>query len=153
MYLLDGPPFTRKEDENVVVDGYGNEVRLFPGTEEVLAEIVQSEQYAAGAIQIGYASRTNYPEWALECLSKLSCPGAPERSLLEIASFKEIYPGDKKTHFRRFHEKSKVDLEHMIFFDNERRNCTSVSQLGVQCVYTPDGMTYAAWVRGLERFN
>lgn len=40
----------------------------------------------------------------------------------------------------------------MLFFDNEMGNIRSVSKLGVQCVYCPDGMTQAIWDEGLNKF-
>lgn len=39
-----------------------------------------------------------------------------------------------------------------VFFDNERWNCKEVSQLGVVCVYTPDGMTHELWEHGLQQY-
>lgn len=40
----------------------------------------------------------------------------------------------------------------MLFFDNERRNCDEVGKLGVQCVYTPGGMTERHWTEGLAEY-
>ena len=67
--------------------------------------------------------------------------------------FSQIYPGDKQEHFANFKEDSGVEYQDMIFFDNEMRNCTSVSKLGVTCVYTPHGMTREAWEEGLLKFR
>ena len=43
-------------------------------------------------------------------------------------------------------------LEDMIFFDNERGNCTDVAPLGVTCVYCPAGVTDQIWRLALEGF-
>ncbi len=39
-----------------------------------------------------------------------------------------------------------------VFFDNERWNCREVAELGVVCVYTPDGMTEEIWQEGLQQY-
>jgi hypothetical protein len=41
----------------------------------------------------------------------------------------------------------------MLFFDNESGNIRSVSELGVKCVYCPDGVTAEAWQQGLDLFK
>lgn len=64
----------------------------------------------------------------------------------------EVYPGGKKAHFRRIHEASGVAYEDMLFFDNESWNVREVGALGVVSVYTPKGMTGAAWREGLAKF-
>ena len=45
------------------------------------------------------------------------------------------------------------DYDTMLFFDNERYNIDSVSQLGVKCVYCPDGLTEEAWREGMGLFQ
>jgi len=40
-----------------------------------------------------------------------------------------------------------------LFFDNERWNITECSRLGIKCVYTPRGLTSAAWQEGLAMFT
>ena len=70
----------------------------------------------------------------------------------EIGAFKEVYPGDKTTHFRNFKKDSGVEFHDMIFFDNEWRNCRDVARMGVVCVHTPDGMTTDKWEEGLRAF-
>lgn len=64
----------------------------------------------------------------------------------------EIYPGSKKTHFKAIQQKTGIKYKQMLFFDNEQWNCTECAQLGITCVYTPRGMTAAAWEEGLRKF-
>eukprot|EP00878_Enallax_costatus_P022505 GHUV01023877.1.p1 GENE.GHUV01023877.1~~GHUV01023877.1.p1 ORF type:complete len:131 (+),score=35.67 GHUV01023877.1:562-954(+) len=95
-----------------------------------------------------------YPEWAIPCLQQFPIPGHPRGlTLFDVSLHNEIYPGSKLTHFKQIHERSGIDYEDMLFFDNERWNCTEVSKLGVKCVHTPRGMTAAAWQEGLSLFS
>lgn len=71
----------------------------------------------------------------------------------DVATQQEIYPGGKKTHFRRIHERTGIPYEDMVFFDNEGWNVTDVAQLGVCSVYTPQGMNQAVWQQGLAAFQ
>jgi magnesium-dependent phosphatase 1 len=146
MWLISGPPFRKDPHTGAVYDRSNQQVQLFPGAKRVLSEIVQKYR---GIIKVGYASRTDYPKWAFQCLQLIEVDGV---SLHELAEYMEIYPGDKKQHFRNIQRVSKIPFEHMIFYDNENRNTISVAQLGVCCYYTPDGMTYKHWQKSLTAF-
>lgn len=65
----------------------------------------------------------------------------------------EIAYSNKKDHFRRLHKKTGIPYEEMVFFDNEQYNITSVQQLGVKCVYTPDGMMHEHWEEAKRKFG
>ena len=56
-------------------------------------------------------------------------------------------------HFKDLKERTGVDFEDMVFFDNERGNIQSVSKLGVVSVYCPEGMTAEVWQRGLDAYR
>ena len=145
MYMLDGPPF-RKDESGKVFDSRGTEIKLIPGARQVLEEL--HRQYPH--IQIAWASRTEYPEWAFKCLELFTINGV---SLRELGTYEAIYPGDKKTHFRAFQKQSGFAFEEMAFFDNEKRNCTSVSTLKVACYYTPRGMESSYWLQCKAAFG
>jgi magnesium-dependent phosphatase 1 len=124
-------------------------MRIFEGALTALRELTQEARFEG--VKVGYASRTYHGEWAAECLRLLEVPGCG--TLEEVVHYKEIYPGDKQAHFSSFREEAGIACEEMLFFDNERHNCVSVSRLGVTCVHTPDGMTTAAWRQGLREFH
>ena len=69
------------------------------------------------------------------------------------ANHVEIEETDKKYHFRNLKKKTNLDYEEMVFFDNEWRNIKSVRELGVKCIYTPDGMEKHHWHEALELFG
>ncbi|GAB4820299.1 hypothetical protein N2152v2_007345 [Parachlorella kessleri] len=150
MYLLqEGPPFWADKKAGVVYSGRAREeVRLMGDSREILNTLATDERWAG--TQIAYVSRTEYPEWADQCLQlfELECG----TNLHTLGVHHEIYPGSKRTHFREIHARSGIDYHDCLFFDNERWNCTDVAPMGVCCVYCPDGLTMAAWEMGLRLF-
>lgn len=69
------------------------------------------------------------------------------KSLIEIAF------DNKQYHFKQLQRKTGIPFEEMVFFDNEYGNISSVSKLGVHCVYTPDGMQHKHWEQVKEAFG
>ncbi len=130
-------------------DRRGEEVRLYPAAKDALRDLHLSDEWTG--VEIAVASRTDYPEWADECMHLLEV--SPGVSMHKAIAHKEIYPGSKIAHFKSLQEKTGIDFVDMIFFDNEKRNCEDVSRLGVTCVYTPGGMTTAFWEQGLKQFH
>lgn len=101
--------------------------------------------------RVGYASRTEYPKWAHECLKRIEVGDNIHMDEV-LKPLREIYPGKKTSHFEQFHKDTGIAFNEMVFFDNEQRNCIDVARLGVTCVYTPNGMTAAKWKEGLAAF-
>mmetsp|Transcript_4664 Transcript_4664/g.15450 ORF Transcript_4664/g.15450 Transcript_4664/m.15450 type:complete len:155 (-) Transcript_4664:543-1007(-) len=145
MYMIDGPPFT-KDGQGRVFDRRKTEVVPYKPGLEALHEMHTAPEWKG--VKVGYASRTEYPEWAMACLGLIEVGSGV--SMKDAGHYFEIYPGNKKAHFKRFHEESGIPYSDMLFFDNERRNCTDVGHLGVTCIYTPDGMTERFWKEGLK---
>jgi len=58
----------------------------------------------------------------------------------------------KRAHFKSLRIKTGVRFEDMLFFDDAKENIDAVSELGVVCQHTPDGLTAEAWRRGLEGY-
>lgn len=65
----------------------------------------------------------------------------------------EIAFENKRSHFRRLHKATGIPYEQMVFFDNESGNIRSVGELGVKCIYTPNGMEIKHWQEAKSAFN
>ena len=158
MYQLwgGGAPFKPTDDPDVLIDTAGATVTLCGNTREIIREIRTHERFREIDAKVAYVSCTDEPSWADECLRKFLLGGdggaATTTTLKECGDYEEIYKSNKKVHFTRLQEKTGVAFKDMIFFDNEKHNCTSVSQLGVVCVHCKNGLSPSVWQRGLEKF-
>lgn len=98
------------------------------------------------------ASTTDEPNWAKECLEKfVTSPG--KEPLISCVHAPHIYKANKQTHFRNMKKDyPHIEFSEMIFFDNEMGNINSVSRLGVNCVYCPEGLTEDIWLEALSNY-
>lgn len=131
------PPFTLKGNGKVY-DFRGSEVKHYSEVPDVLKQL-QNDGY-----KLGIASRTGATEDGKKLVELFGWE--------EYFQFSEIYPGGKTEHFSRFHEKSKIPYEDMLFFDDENRNIVDVSKLGVTCILVNDGVTKKVVQEGLQAF-
>mmetsp|Transcript_24030 Transcript_24030/g.35606 ORF Transcript_24030/g.35606 Transcript_24030/m.35606 type:complete len:196 (-) Transcript_24030:255-842(-) len=156
MYQLHGPPkkITCPETSKpIVVDSSRSpqEITIFDGACHALCHIDQLNEAYGMDIEVAVASRTDEPSWAHSCMDWLRLRNG--KSLKESIHYVEIDFGDKQLHFRNLKKQTGLSYKDMVFFDNEMRNIQSVSQLGVKCVYTPDGMMKEHWFEALEMFG
>ena len=95
-------------------------------------------------------SRTYHADWAASCMRACEVDGV---ALAHIFDHEEIYPDDKKVHFRSIKKAfPSVAFSEMLFFDNEGRNTRSVAQLGVLSVLEPYGLTAEGFERALIQY-
>ena len=64
----------------------------------------------------------------------------------------QIFPGDKKTHMTKLRDKTGIDFNEMLFFDDEVRN-KNVESLGVTFWLVRDGVTWAELERGIKEWR
>lgn len=151
MYEIDGPPKRKtKGGTTTVTDRQNTEITIFDGANYALTHINDLRENKKIDIEAAVASRTDEPEWAQKCMDWLIVDDG--KSLTSCFAFVELGFSDKKEHFKRLKKKTGIAYSSMVFFDNEMRNIVSVQELGVKCIYTPDGMTREAWHEALEAF-
>eukprot|EP01012_Entosiphon_sulcatum_P005465 TRINITY_DN12427_c0_g1_i1.p1 TRINITY_DN12427_c0_g1~~TRINITY_DN12427_c0_g1_i1.p1 ORF type:complete len:187 (+),score=22.26 TRINITY_DN12427_c0_g1_i1:71-562(+) len=144
-----GSPF-RKGRNNTLLDRKGQTVRLLGITQQVIHDIKTEQNWVENGTHLAYCSTTDEPEWARECLQLFEA--GPGLSLWKAVDHPEIYKGSKANHFRAIRERTKIPFEDMLFLDNEMGNIRTVQQLGVVCIYCPDGLTSAVWKQALSEF-
>jgi len=131
------PPFRLQSGQ--VLDAQGRSVQLYSDVRDVLAHCDQQNW------KMALASRTEQPTWAKELTE-----------LLEIANlftYSEIYPSSKLAHFSAIRKSSNVEFHQMLFFDDEIRNITEVSTLGVCCMHVTQGLSHGTFKEALQQFQ
>jgi len=116
-------------------------------------------------IALALASRTHAPDLANKALKLLHIrsPAAEDSSDVEPSTmapirawdffkYKEIFPGDKKTHMRNIQKDSGVGFESMLFFDDESRN-RNVESLGVTFWLVEDGISIREIDNGVREWR
>jgi magnesium-dependent phosphatase 1 len=131
------PPFCRASSGKIL-DARKHEVKCYPEVPQILSEL-----HSCG-VQMAVASRTACDTEAIDLLRLFEWD--------KYFAYREIYPGDKTSHFKKFHKNSSIPLSRMLFFDDEDRNIYDVSRLGVTCVLVEDGMTKEVLEKGLSLF-
>ena len=118
------PPF--KVSSKGVSDARGKIVNLYPDAIEIF-QVIEDK-----SIPMAIASRTEEPEWARRLLKLLG--------IRDKFKYEEIFPGSKVTHFNNLNEKSGIDFDKILFYDDEPRNIDEVSGLGVNCYLVRNGI-------------
>lgn len=152
MYQLwgGGAPFRVAPNKRALLDSKGTVVHLLGVTAEMLHDIKSVSEL--NAPKVAWVSCTDEPAWANECLS-LFVTQPSNIPLDRIADASEIFDGNKQLHFKGLKDTfPDIDFSEMLFFDNQMNNISSVSKLGVKCVYCPNGMTLDIWKKGLSLF-
>lgn len=130
------PPFRHRDGR--VEDRDGRHVRLYDDVPRILDEC------DAGPAAMALASRTGEPGWARRLTELLD--------IRHRFAHEEIYPSSKVRHFAALRDATGCEYDQMLFFDDEDRNVHEVGRLGVTCVLVEQGMSYAVFQEGLERF-
>jgi len=119
------PPYVRQN--GAILDSQNSRIFLYNDSRKILSELHGKN------VSLAVASRTHEPAIAREFMR-----------LFEIEHFftwQQIFPGSKTEHFLRLHLQTKIPYDQIIFFDDEHRNVSEVSRLGVKCVWVENGIT------------
>lgn len=118
------PPYVVNKGN--IVDSSGRKMELYPDSIKIL-ELLNE----LGCI-VAIASRTEEPSWARQLIK-----------LFEIEHFfhhMEIYPTSKLRHLSKIKEASGIDVEEMVFFDDEHRNIVDARSMGIEAVLVHNGI-------------
>ena len=149
-----GAPFAVKDGGKHLTDRRGEKVHLLGDSRALLEKLVADPAVTNGHATLGLASTCDEPEWARECLNKFTLRQGKETVTMgSVFHHHEIYKANKREHFKRIQKATGAAFDDMIFFDNQTNNCHDVGQLGVHCVYTPEGQTMAHWDRGVAEWR
>ena len=159
-----GGPFTYSPDyanDGTLLTTGGEPVRLLGQVRDVMRELYCDKATWEQTL-VGISSRTDQPDWARELLQKftITINKADEgNASAETFAMKDVLQGpieirqdSKVQHFKRIAAQTGLDMEDMLFFDNERGNCDEIAELGVVVVYSPDGVTSQLWEIALKAF-
>uniref|UniRef100_A0A1B6DN34 Magnesium-dependent phosphatase 1 n=1 Tax=Clastoptera arizonana TaxID=38151 RepID=A0A1B6DN34_9HEMI len=130
-------PVSKKYDGKVY-DRRGHNIKLYPEVLEVL------ELLSSSGMNLGIASRTGEISGANDLLRLFD--------IKKYFKYREIYPGNKTSHFSRFQSLSNIKYEDMLFFDDEMRNIHDISRLGVTCILVENGTSMSVLKEGLTNF-
>lgn len=134
---------------------FGESFTFYPHVPQILAML----KSLPTPILVASASRTHAPDLARTLLTQLtiatdaaSASAASSKKAADFFDYHQIFPGDKKTHFQRLNEKTGIEYEEMLFFDDESRN-KNVEQLGVVMCLVRDGVTWGEMDRGIREWR
>ncbi|XP_076028335.1 magnesium-dependent phosphatase 1-like isoform X2 [Oratosquilla oratoria] len=130
------PPFHKKLGK--ILDSCGKTVKPYPEVTSVLKHL-QKEGYILAA-----ASRTGEIDGANQLLKLFEWE--------KFFTYKEIYPGSKVHHFKRFQQASGLQYQEMLFFDDEHRNKVDLKKIDVLTIMVPDGVNHQLLKDGLKEF-
>jgi len=131
------PPF--KIRSGTVLDARQRPVTLYPDVRKILDECDRQN------LDMALASRTEQPAWARDLIEL--------HGIAHRFSHLEIYPTSKLKHFSALRTKSSIDYKQMLFFDDEIRNITEVSSLGVNCIHVTNGLNHCIFRQALNHFK
>ena len=145
-----GPPFQTTASPDVLHDSSSATVTLCGNIRDILHELSTSSHWSN--TKVCYVSCTDEPSWAAACLDMFqTTEGAPLSDSVH-RDLNQIYKANKQVHFQNLHKTTGVEYRDMLFFDNEKHNCETVSKLGVVCIHCQNGMNSDIWSRALETF-
>ncbi|KAK6143664.1 hypothetical protein DH2020_024012 [Rehmannia glutinosa] len=114
---------------------------LFPHAKDILYALKDR------GVDIAIASRSPTPDIANDFLEKLG--------IKSMFVAQEIFSSwtHKTDHFQKIKQRTGVQYNEMLFFDDENRNIEAVSKMGVTSILVDDGVDLGALRQGLSKFS
>eukprot|EP00917_Polyrhabdina_sp_WS-2016_P028548 GHVP01060891.1.p1 GENE.GHVP01060891.1~~GHVP01060891.1.p1 ORF type:complete len:210 (+),score=49.52 GHVP01060891.1:184-813(+) len=134
------------EDHLSILDSTGRRIRLFDDSHAILKFLWDKK------IPIAAASRSLEPDWCRKVLKLLPSP-VEGKQLEEILAHCVIFEGNKEAHLRQIAEAFKINLNEILFFDNEERNMESAHSIGVPFGFCPNGINWKIFNSAMENFH
>lgn len=132
------PPFKKRSD-GTIVDRSNRKVKCYEEVPNVLSTL-KSLGY-----KMAIASRTSAIQDANDLIEKFGWSS--------YFDYKQIYPGCKKTHFSEIKKDSRLSYDQMIFFDDESRNISDLTSVGVMSILVDDGVHFDLVKNALRKFQ
>ncbi|ORX44134.1 magnesium-dependent phosphatase-1 [Piromyces finnis] len=152
---LSGPPF--RLVNHVVTDRSGDRVKFYKDVPLIIHSLKRN------GIKVGIASRTGAISWAEQIIQLIPLPLIQEdevpkseiysKTLKDIVDVVEIYPTSKIRHIKQIAKRLNINLNEILFFDDETRNIRDLKSIGVTSIFVDDGMSIKVLHEGLREFN
>ncbi|TPP66157.1 magnesium-dependent phosphatase 1 isoform X1 [Fasciola gigantica] len=132
------PPIHKRDDTLYNADG--TKINIYPDSELILKCI-----HSNPGLKLACASRTGEINIAKQLLNLLGWD--------ELFDYVVIFPGSKVMHFERLHKRTGIPYNQMVFFDDEHRNVSEVSRLGVHTHLVNHGVSLDTFKFALQQFE
>jgi len=152
---LNGPPF--RIVNHVVTDRSGSRIKFYKDVPLIIHSLKRHD------IKIGLASRTGAISWAEQIVQLIPLPLIQEdetpkseiysKTLKDVVDAMEIYPTSKVRHIKQIAKKFDINLNEILFFDDEIRNIRDIKGIGITSILVDDGMTVEVLQEGLRQYN
>ena len=139
---------------------WGESFTFYPAVPPVLLALAAQSDPPV----LGVASRSSAPDIANSLLKQLRLSPPPSVSApasssansskraLDFFHHVQIFPGDKKQHFKKLQKASGISYDEMLFFDDEARN-RNVESLGVVMLLVGNGVSLGEVDRGVREWR
>jgi len=154
MYQTKGEPPYRNVDPITAVNSAGEAIRLHPAVRKVWASL-HALQSSAHNIRVAVASSSirRKAQPLLELFEV--APGVRMWDVIDPGLFEMYYRKGqgKRPHLATIIKKTGVNVEDVLFMDDNRENIASVQELGCVAVHTPYGLSEHVWEGALHAFR
>lgn len=147
-----GPPYAPLVNEVGVSDCKGKCLRLCRDAAEIFRIL-----HDAGIPVVLCSNSEGEPSWCTQVLN--SCPldpqNRPELKLGDVVHAASVLrpAANKRRHFTEIQSSLEVPFKQLLYFDDDKRNCSDAKKLGMRCVQVArSGITMERFAAGMQQF-